>query len=272
MLGLKTAIPEQVVINLTLDKTSSILSKTSCNVSKTEKTPTILVVDDENNILDVVELYLLREGFKVMRAADGRTGLELYTEHKPDLVVLDRMLPKMDGLEVCRRIRTQSGQLTPIIMLTAKSQEEDKLTGLDGGADDYITKPFSPREFVARVKVALRRVQHGGGWNGAATGAGEETLSLPGLRINRAARVVEVEGKPVELTAKEFDLLWFFASSPGQVFTREQLLDKVWHYSYYGEMSTVTVHIRRLREKIEQDPVRPRYIKTVWGVGYKFES
>lgn len=237
-----------------------------------EKNPTILVVDDESNILDVVELYLLREGYKVIRASDGNTALKLYSENKPDLVVLDLMLPGVDGLEVCRRIRAQPNSTVPIIMLTAKMQEEDKLVGLEDGADDYITKPFSPRELVARVKVALRRLAQNTVVNNSTAEHRNEVLTLEGLRINRTTRVVEVAGKPVDLTAKEFDLLWFLASSPGQVFSRDQLLDSIWHYTYAGEMSTVTVHIRRLREKIEQDPERPRYLKTVWGVGYKFEA
>lgn len=229
----------------------------------------ILVVDDESNILDVVELYLLREGYKVLRAADGPTALSIYADQKPDLVILDVMLPQIDGLEVLKRLRAQGPMAAPVIMLTAKSQEEDKLTGLEGGADDYITKPFSPRELVARVKVALRRLQETPARPGSSSS--EEVLTLEGLRINKSARTIELEGKPVELTAKEFDLLWFLASNPGQVFTREQLLDKVWDYTFFGEMSTVTVHIRRLREKVETDPMRPRHIKTVWGVGYKFE-
>lgn len=242
-------------------------------MSNTEKTPLILVVDDESNILDVVELYLLREGYKVIRAGDGLTALNLFAENKPDVVVLDVMLPKLDGLEVCRRMREQVGPTLPVIMLTARSQEEDKLTGLEGGADDYITKPFSPRELVARVKAALRRNQQGNNWSASGNSdAKEEILQTRGLKINRTSRVVEVDDKEVELTVKEFDLLWFLASNPGQVFTREQLLDRVWHYSYFGEMSTVTVHIRRLREKIEQNPMQPGYIKTIWGVGYKFET
>ncbi len=234
------------------------------------KPPKILVVDDENNILDVVELYLLREGYKVFRAADGQTALSIYAEQRPDLVILDIMLPHLDGLEVLKRIRAQGKTAAPVILLSAKSQEEDKLSGLEGGADDYITKPFSPRELVARVKVALRRVQEGQPRQTGGNGS-EEILTLAGLKVNRSARTVEIEGKPADLTAKEFDLLWFLASNKGQVFTREQLLDKVWDYTFFGEMSTVTVHIRRLREKIEADPMRPRHIKTVWGVGYKFE-
>jgi two-component system, OmpR family, response regulator VicR len=237
--------------------------------------PKILVVDDESNILDVVELYLLREGFRVVRAADGVTALDLFTQQTPDVVVLDIMLPQMDGLEVLQRIRQRANRPTPVILLTAKGQEEDKLAGLDGGADDYLTKPFSPRELVARVKVALRRMQEAQKVSTSqplAPQGQEEALRFEDLYINKTARQVRAYNRPVELTAKEFDLLWFLASNAGQVFSREQLLDKVWDYSFFGEMSTVTVHVRRLREKIEADPMRPRFIKTVWGVGYKFES
>ena len=229
----------------------------------------ILVVDDESNILDVLELYLLREGFQVVRAADGQAALKLFNESQPDLVILDLMLPKVEGLSVLKYIRQQTASL-PVLLLTAKSQEDDKLAGFAGGADDYVTKPFSPRELVARVKVALRRHQEIQKSTGTIFHK-DETIDLEGLKINRAARKVEINGKPVELTAKEFDLLWFLANNQGQVFSREQLLDKVWDYSFFGEMSTVTVHIRRLREKVEADPMRPRHIKTVWGVGYKFE-
>lgn len=241
----------------------------------TGENPKILVVDDESNILDVLELYLLREGYKVVRASDGTNALKLFEQHKPDLVVLDVMLPQLDGLQVLKRIRAQAAQPgaknVPVIMLTAKGQEEDKLVGLEGGADDYVTKPFSPRELVARVKVALRRVQEINRVAAAQAIPGEEILTEGGLYINKTARSVKLNDKMVDLTAKEFDLLWFLATNPGQVFTREQLLDKVWDYSFFGEMSTVTVHVRRLREKVESDPMRPRHIKTVWGVGYKFE-
>jgi DNA-binding response OmpR family regulator len=233
----------------------------------------ILVVDDESNILDVVELYLLREGYKVIRATDGVAALELFNQHHPDLVLLDVMLPRLNGMKVLKQLRSQPEQVPPIILLTSKSQEEDKLAGLEGGADDYITKPFSPRELVARVKVALRRVQEQNLRTTTKPGnPAEETLSFDALEINKSSRLVKVAGQSVDLTAKEFDLLWYLASNANQVFTRDQLLDKVWDYSYFGEMRTVTVHVRRLREKIESDPMRPRYIKTVWGVGYKFQS
>jgi DNA-binding response OmpR family regulator len=227
---------------------------------------TVLVVDDEPNIVEVVSAYLKRELFNVVTAEDGETAMQMVAEHDPDLIVLDVMLPRLDGLEVCRRVRALGN--TPIIMLTARGEETDKIVGLGIGADDYLTKPFSPRELVARIKAVLRRTMV------AATpepGA-DSVLRFSGLKINPRTRVVETEKGQVELTAKEFDLLIFLASHAQEVFTRTQLLDQVWDYSYFGDTSTVTVHVRRLREKIEPDPMRPRYIKTVWGVGYKFEK
>ena len=220
----------------------------------------ILVVDDEPSIRDVVERYLRREGYSTLSAADGEEALERAAD--ADLIVLDLMLPKLDGIEVCRRVRADSD--VPIIMLTAKSEEIDTLLGLKIGADDYMTKPFSPAELVARIGAVLRR-SHG------APRSPEDIVQVGALRINPRLRTVERAGQSVELTAREFDLLHFLASSPGQVFTREQLLDKVWDFTFPGDTSTVTVHIRRLREKVEPDPVRPRYIKTVWGVGYKLD-
>jgi DNA-binding response OmpR family regulator len=229
--------------------------------------PTILVVDDEPNIVEVVSAYLNREHYRVVTASDGEAAMKLFAEHSPDLIVLDVMLPRMDGLEVCRRVRATGS--TPIIMLTARGEETDKLVGLGIGADDYLTKPFSPRELVARVKAVLRRASLAA----ASPEPGADTvLRFPGLRINPRTRVVETDNGPVDLTAKEFDLLYFLAGHAAEVFTRTQLLDQVWDYSYYGDTSTVTVHVRRLREKIEPDPMRPRYVKTVWGVGYKFEK
>lgn len=226
---------------------------------------TILVVDDEPNILEVVTAYLRRELYRVVTAADGEEALKQIAEHGPDLIVLDVMLPKIDGLEIVRRVRAMSN--TPIIMLTARGEETDKLIGLGMGADDYISKPFSPRELVARIKAVLRRAAP----TPQPQPGADSLLKFPGLKINPRTRAVETDAGPVELTAKEFDLLYFLASHPQEVFTRTQLLDQVWDYSYYGDTSTVTVHVRRLREKIETDPMRPRYIKTVWGVGYKFE-
>lgn len=225
----------------------------------------IMVVDDEPQILDVVQKYLSREGFQVSTARDGEAALTTFSTNKPDLVVLDLMLPKMDGLEVFRRLRIQTA--VPVIMLTAKGEETDRIVGLELGADDYITKPFSPRELVARVKAVLRRAN-----TASVSEAGARPLVRGDVRIDPRARSVQVGEKAVDLTGKEFDLLWFLASHPGQVFTRTQLLDNVWGYEFYGDASTVTVHVRRLREKIESDPANPVYISTVWGVGYKFEK
>jgi two-component system response regulator ResD len=225
----------------------------------------VLVVDDEPIVTEVVQRYLVREGFQVDIAADGITGLKRAREGTPDLVVLDLMLPALDGLEVCRQLRGESS--VPIIMLTAKGEDGDKILGLGLGADDYLTKPFSPGELIARVKAVLRRSQAA-----AAPPLAGDLLRCGALRINPRGRSVERDGETLHLTAKEFDLLYFLARNAGQVFTREQLLDNVWDFEWYGDPSTVTVHIRRLREKIEPNPVRPRYVKTVWGVGYKFEA
>ena len=224
----------------------------------------VLVVDDEAIVTEVVERYLVREGYRVTVATDGEAALELAREGGPDLVVLDLMLPKLDGLEVCRRLRQESS--VPIIMLTAKGEESDRILGLGLGADDYLTKPFSPGELAARVKAVLRRTKVD-----PALALAGDVLKVDALRINPRARSVERDGRPLNLTAKEFDLLYFLAKNAGQVFTREQLLDHVWDYEWYGDASTVTVHIRRLREKVEPNPMRPRYLKTVWGVGYKLE-
>ena len=229
-----------------------------------EQAKRILVVDDEPVVTEVLERYLRKDGFDVAIAADGGEALRIAGEWAPDLIILDLMLPVMDGLEVCRRIRHQSR--VPIIMVTAKGEETDRVVGLEMGADDYVVKPFSPREIVARVRSVLRRTSAG---TAVPTGG---ALRHGELIINPNTRVTSLAGKELALTAKEFDLIYFLASNPGQVFTREQLMDKVWDYTYAGDMSTVTVHVRRLREKVEPDPIRPRYIKTVWGVGYKFEA
>jgi DNA-binding response OmpR family regulator len=223
----------------------------------------ILVVDDEPNIREVVELYLRRDGHTVVPAADGEEALRLYRQTGPDLVVLDLMLPKVSGLEVCRRI--QADERVPVVMLTARGEEEDRIVGLVIGADDYVVKPFSPRELAARVEAVLRRVDE------ARTGSGSEKLMVFGdLRIDPGAREVTIGDTPVTLTAREFDLLHHMASHPKRVFTRDHLMETVWGYALAGDTSTVTVHIRRLREKIEPDPARPRYLQTVWGVGYRF--
>ena len=222
----------------------------------------ILVVDDEPMVAEVVERYLVRDGFEVRTAADGDEALALSQEWAPDLVVLDLMLPGKDGFEVCRALHRDSHM--PIIMLTARGEETERIVGLEIGADDYMVKPFSPRELVARIKAVLRRSL-------AAPASGADVLRFTGLEVNPRTRTVEANGQTTSLTAKEFDLLHFLALHPGQVFSREQLMDQVWDYTFAGEASTVTVHVRRLREKIEPEPLRPRYIKTVWGVGYKFE-
>ena len=223
----------------------------------------VLIVEDEPIVSEVVERYLIREGFEVAVARDGLAALERARELGPDLVVLDLMLPKLDGLEVCRELRKESS--VAIIMLTAKGEESDRILGLGLGADDYLVKPFSPGELVARVKAVLRRT------SAPAAPVNGEALRFGELRINPRARKVERGSQVLELTAKEFDLLHFLARNAGQVFTREQLLDNVWDFEYFGDTSTVTVHVRRLREKVEPDPMRPRFVKTVWGVGYKFD-
>jgi DNA-binding response OmpR family regulator len=222
----------------------------------------ILVVDDEPIVTEVVERYLVRDGYRVTVVHDGRAAIQSAAREAPDLIVLDLMLPGVDGLEVCRTIRAESK--VPIIILSAKDEESDKILGLGLGADDYLAKPFSPRELVARVQAVLRR-------SASTPPEPGDQLRYGALKINPKARAVELADRTVELTAKEFDLLYFLARHPGQVFSREQLLDQVWDYTFAGDASTVTVHVRRLREKVEADPVRPRYVKTVWGVGYKFD-
>jgi DNA-binding response OmpR family regulator len=226
--------------------------------------PTILVVDDEPSIREVVSIYLGRAGYRVLVAEDGQTALEILEREPPDLVVLDLMLPEVDGLEITRRLRAV-GEI-PIIMLTARREETDRILGLEMGADDYVVKPFSPRELVSRVKAVLRRTR------GSATTRGERPLVFADLHVDPVTRLVQVGGEEKTLTAKEFDLLWVLASHPRQVFNRDQLLDLVWGVTEYIDPSTVTVHVRRLREKIETDPSNPRHIQTVWGVGYRFES
>lgn len=234
----------------------------------------ILIIEDENNIAQVLRLYLEQAGYQVLTASDGVTGLELHAREHPDLLILDLMLPTLDGMEVCRRIRSWAN--TPILMLTARQGEEDRIAGLDMGADDYLVKPFSPREVVSRVKAILRRTS-GAVPAGASEGAaGNETenahdvLRFENLSINIPARRVEVGEQDVTLTAKEFDLLMTLASSPDRVFTREVLLDQVWGYSYLGDGRTVDVHVGTLRKKLEAASSEVRYIQTVWGVGYKF--
>ena len=235
-------------------------------------TRTVLVVDDEATIRDVIRRYLERDGFTVREAGDGFAALDALADSLPDLIVLDLMLPGIDGLTLTRQLRTpkpggehEAWQRIPIIMLTARGETSDRIRGLDLGADDYLAKPFSPQELVSRVRAVLRRSGE------AVPGDGQE-LVFEGLRLDPTARTAMVNGHLVALTAKEYDLLWFFARHPRQVFTRSQLLDSVWGHEFYGDPSTVTVHIRRLREKIEADASQPRFLVTVWGVGYKFES
>ncbi len=222
----------------------------------------ILVVDDEATIREVVRRYLEREGFIVREAADGYEALDAIQDYQPNLIVLDLMLPGIDGLTITQHIR-QDRQI-PIIMLTAKGEASDRIRGLDLGADDYITKPFSPQEVVSRVRAVLRRV------NGVSTKPALRSLEFARISIDPAARTVKVAQEDIFLTAKEFDLLWYFAQHPEQVFSRTQLLANVWGDELYTDPSTVTVHIRRLREKIEANPGKPAHLLTVWGVGYKF--
>jgi len=224
----------------------------------------VLVVDDEPIVRDVVSRYLVRSGFSVGSAADGEAALEAFEQEAPDLVLLDLMLPRIDGIEVFRRMRSRA--TTPVIMLTAKGTESDRIAGLELGADDYVAKPFSPREIVARVRAVLRRAAADGG-----VPAGDEPLDLDGLRIDPRSREVILRGDPVSLTPKEFDVLYLMASQPRTVFSRLRLLEEVWDIAFEGDPSTVTVHIRRIREKIEADPSRPRHLVTVWGAGYRFE-
>lgn len=225
----------------------------------------ILVVDDEPSVVEVVSLYLRREGYTVRSAGDGQSALESIGQQTPSLVVLDLMLPKIDGIEILRQLRQKSADL-PVIMLTARGQETDRIYGLELGADDYVVKPFSPAELVARVKAVLRRTQ-----TGAAIQNGGPLIKFDDLEIDPPTRTVKVRGAFVELTATEFNLLEFLAEHPRQVFSRDKLLDNVWGYNEYVDPSTVTVHIRRLREKIEVDPGKPKCLLTVWGVGYKFD-
>jgi DNA-binding response OmpR family regulator len=227
---------------------------------------TILVVDDEATIREVVRRYLEHDGFEVREAANGEAALAAIQRQPPDLVVLDLMLPGLDGLALTRRLR-RDGHAVPIIMLTARGQTTDRILGLDQGADDYVVKPFSPQEIVSRVRAVLRRTVEP-----ESAAAPPPPLALGRLRLDPAARRVTVAGDDVPLAAREFDLLWFLASHPGQVFSRDQLLDHVWGYDFYGDPSTVTVHIRRLREKIEPDPANPQTVVTVWGVGYRLEA
>lgn len=220
---------------------------------------TILVVDDESAVRKLVKTYLEREGFTVLEAADGSAAVNLSRRDKPDLVILDLMLPEIDGLEVCRILRNESDAF--VLMLTAKADEADKLTGLGLGADDYLTKPFSPRELVARVRAILRR--------GAGSQARGKIINAGSIRVDRIRHEAAVDGKPLDLTAKEFEILLQLLRRPEMVYTREQLLQQVWGYDFFGDARVVDVHVAKLRKKIEADPANPKYIKTVRGIGYK---
>jgi DNA-binding response OmpR family regulator len=229
--------------------------------------PTILLVDDEDAVQKLLTYPLEREGYRVVSALDGQQALERFDAERPDLVVLDIMLPKVDGLEVCKRLRARS--TVPIIMLTARDDELDKVVGLELGADDYITKPFSIREFRSRVRALLRRAKLPP--HGSADGD-DEVLASDGLRIDVARRSVEVDGNPVQLTYVEFELLRTLATRPGKVFSRKALLEELWGGSDFREPRTIDVHVRHLREKLERDPSEPEYIHTVRGVGYRFRE
>jgi DNA-binding response OmpR family regulator len=221
----------------------------------------VLIVDDEPTITDVVSRYLRRAGYATSIAADGPDALRVAGEERPDLVVLDLMLPGMDGLEVMRRLREH--EPVSVILLTAKGEHTDRIIGLRLGADDYVVKPFSPAELVARVDAVLRRADN--------SPKLEEPIAFEDLELNPVARRVRVRGEEAQLTVREYDLLLHFMRHPGQVFSRDQLMDAVWQYSFYTDTSTVTVHVRRLRSKIEADPSDPRWLQTVWGVGYRFQ-
>ncbi len=223
---------------------------------------TVLVVDDEPIVREVVVRYLAREGYRTLEAAHGDVARTMIERSEPDLVVLDVMLPGTDGLELCRWIRGRSE--LPVILLTARGEEADRIVGLELGADDYVTKPFSPRELSARVRSVLRR--------STMTAPVARSLVFGEVRLERETREARKAGAPIRLTVKEFDLLWFLASHPRRVFSRDQLMASVWGYTAALDTGTVTVHVRRLREKIEDDPSRPKYLETVWGIGYRLAA
>ncbi len=234
------------------------------DMARSDSRGSILVVDDEPTIAEVVARYLERAGYETRTAADGPSAVAAATATRPDLLVLDIMLPGFDGLEVMRRVHDDLDGRVPVILLTAKGEESDRVVGLKRGADDYVVKPFSPAELVARVDAVLRRA--------APAEAGEAPLRFGELEIDPRARTVRLGTQELDLTQREFDLLAFLAEHPGQVFKREQLMDRVWQFAFYTDTTTVTVHIRRLRAKLEPDPSRPRWIETVWGVGYRFRG
>ena len=223
----------------------------------------VLVVDDEPTIAEVVSRYLERAGYRTRVAADGVQAIEAAADLRPDLVVLDLMLPRLGGLEVMRRLRARDGGGPPVVLLSGKGEESDRVSGLRLGADDYVVKPFSAAELVARVEAVLRRAER--------LVEPDATIELPALSIDPAARRVHVRGEQIHLTHREYDLLLFLARHPGRAFSRDELMHAIWRYSFYSDTSTVTVHIRRLRTKIEEDPGDPRHLQTVRGVGYRFQ-
>jgi DNA-binding response OmpR family regulator len=232
--------------------------------SPSAKTATVLVVDDEPMIVEIVGRYMERAGFETFTAADGYRALDVATEHRPDLVVLDVMLPGIDGIEVMERLQERPGPPIAVILLTARGEESDRLVGLRHGADDYVVKPFSPAELVARVEAVLRRVAP------APAREDEPPIVNGPLRVEPASRRVFLDGEEIMLTMREFDLLSFFAVNPGRVLSRDQLMEAVWGEPFFEDTSTVTVHVRRLRAKLGDDPAMPCFIETVWGVGYRF--
>lgn len=223
----------------------------------------ILIVDDEENICELVRLYIEKDGFKAVIAGNGNEAIAKFDSEKPDLILLDIMLPGKDGWQVCREIRSQSN--VPIIMLTAKGETFDKVLGLELGADDYVVKPFEPKELIARIRAVLRRSTAA-----ADEPEAEDEILFDGLRINQSTYEVYIDDKKIEMPPKEFELLYFLAKNTNKVFTRDQLLDEIWGYEFFGDSRTVDVHIKRIREKIEGEN-RTWALKTVWGVGYKFE-
>lgn len=223
----------------------------------------VLIVDDEKNICELIRLYLEKEGFKTVTAYDGEEAVKIFKSVSPDIVLLDVMMPKKDGWQVCRELRSQSN--VPIIMLTAKGETIDKVLGLEFGADDYVVKPFDSNELVARIKAVLRRYEIGG------TKEEDNEISYDGLKINQTTYEVFIDGKLVEMPPKEFELLFYLAKNPNKVFTRNQLLDEVWGYEFFGDSRTVDVHIKRIREKIEKTEHSWK-LKTIWSVGYKFST
>lgn len=227
------------------------------------KQQTVLIADDEPQIREILSIYFKKEGFKVIEAADGAEALVQVQAGKPDIILLDIMMPVLDGLEVCKQVRKISD--IPIIMLTAKDSDDDRILGLEIGADDYISKPFNTREVVARVKAVLRRT------NASMSGQNKQVLEYPNLMINLSKYRVVAFGREITFTAKEMELLWCLASNPGIVFSRNQLLEKIWGYTYYGDTRTVDTHIKRVRHKLDIPPDSTWDIMTVWGVGYKFE-